>query len=89
MIPLIDPGDTASFTIDWSDALGSAVLGTVTHVVPAPLAKVDESTDASSKQSTVRVTGAVHGGMYQIEGSTTLNTGEVLNRQFPLRCFNG
>jgi hypothetical protein len=87
-IPLIDPSDSASFTLDWSDAIGASTLGTVTHTVVAPLTKVAESTDASAKTSTVRISGAVHGGVYMIEGQTTLSSGEVLNRQFPLRCFN-
>lgn len=88
-IGLIDPSDQATFTIDWSNVVGSATLGTVTHAVPSPLTKVAESTDTSAKTSSVRISGATHGQTYLVEGQTTLSTGEVINRQFPLRCFNG
>lgn len=88
MIPLIDPGDDATFQMDWSDALADGVtLSSVSHSVPAPLVKVTETT--SSPMSYVRVSGAQHGQTYLVEASATLSTGEVLNRQFPLRCFNG
>lgn len=88
MIPLIDPGDNATFLMDWSDALAAGVtLESVTHQVPSPLTKVSESN--TSIASLVRVSGAVHGGLYLIQGAATLSNGETLNRQLPLRCFNG
>lgn len=87
-ILLTDPGDSLVFEMDWSDALEVGVtLSTVEHTVPAPLTRVGQS--QQGVKSFVRVTGAVHGGMYQIEGAAQLSTGETLNRQFPLRCFNG
>lgn len=67
----------------------SVTIGTVTHTVPSPLTKVSEATNAGLAQSQVKVSGAVHGGLYMIEGQTTLSNGDVINRQFPLRCFNG
>lgn len=88
-IALCDPSDSAIFTIDWSDVVGSVSLGTVNHSVPAPLTKISESTDIPGKSSQVKVSGAVHGGLYMIEGESTLSNGETINRQFPLRCFNG
>jgi hypothetical protein len=87
-VVLIDPGDNASFEIDWSDALAAGVtLSSVTHAVPSPLTKGAEST--VSPNSYVSISGAVHGKLYLIEGAATLSTGETINRQFPLRCFNG
>jgi len=88
-IALLDPSDQAILTIDWSDAIGAIALGTVVHAVVAPLVKLSESTDVNAKTSQVKVSGAVHGGTYMIEGQSTLGNGEVLNRQFPVRCFNG
>ena len=88
-IPLIDPTDQAAFTIDWSDVVGGASMGAVLHTVPPPLTKISESSDTPNKLSTVKVSGAIHGGMYLIDGLTTLSNGETINRQFPLRCFNG
>lgn len=88
MIPLIDPGDSANFRMDWSDALPSGVtVSAVTHTLPSPLTKVSESNDTTT--STVRVSGALHAGLYLVEAAATLSNGETLNRQFPLRCFNG
>lgn len=87
-IGLIDPGDNVRFDLDWTDELDDGVtLSAVTHTVPSPLTKVSES--VTSSNSYVRISGAVHGYTYLIEASATLSTGETLNRQFPLRCFNG
>jgi hypothetical protein len=88
-IVLLDPSDEAIITCDWSDAVGTTTLGAVTHNVPAPLTKMSEATDSSGKTSQVKVKGGIHGGMYMIEGQTTLSNGEVLNRQYPVRWFNG
>lgn len=89
-IPLIDPSDSATFQLDWTDVLPDSVtLGTVTHTVPSPLTKVSESTNTANASSQVRISGAVHGKTYLIEGQSTLSNGETINRQFPLRCFNG
>ncbi len=88
-IPLIDPSDAASYIVTWDDLPAAVTIGTVTHTVPSPLTKLSESTNSGSAQSTVRISGAVHGGSYLIEGQTTLSNGEVLNRQFTLLCFNG
>lgn len=90
-IPLIDPGDSAIFEIDWTDILPTGdSLDTVTHTLPDGLTKVSESTDGENHRSLVRITGAVHGQMYLIEGAAVLaSSGETINRQFPLRCFNG
>lgn len=90
-IALIDPGDSVIFEIDWSDVLPDGdSLDTVTHTLPAGLTKVSESTDALNQRSLVRISGALHGQLYQIEGAAVLaSSGETINRQFPLRCFNG
>lgn len=86
MIPLIDPGDSAWFTFDWTDALPTGVTVTaVTHTLPSPLVKVAEST--ASPNSSVRISGSVHAQLYAVQAAATLSNGEVLNRQFPLRCF--
>lgn len=89
-ILLADPGDEATYSIDWSDALGEGVtLSSVAHSVPSPLTLVQESTDAQNNLSLLRIAGARHGDLYMIEAEATLSTGEKLNRQFPLRGFNG
>lgn len=88
MIPLIDPADSAWYEFDWTSALPTSVTVTsVTHTLPSPLTKVSEST--STPTSAVRVSGAVHGKVYMVEAAATLSNGEVINRQFPLRAFNG
>lgn len=84
---LADPGDSDKYAIDWSDALDGASLVTVVHSVPTPLSKGSETNDSTT--SYVAIFGGVHGGIYQVEAQATLNTGEILNRQFTLRMFNG
>lgn len=86
---IIDPGDSDVYAFDWTDVLGGATLSAVVHSVPSPLSILSETTDGANKRSLVKITGAVHGQTYLIEGSATLSSGEIVNRQFPLRCFNG
>ncbi len=84
---LFDPSDNALVTFDWTDVLpGSVTVASVVHTVPSPLVKGTEST--SSPTSSVKISGAVHGGMYMVEGQATLSNGEVINRQFPIRGWN-
>ncbi len=90
-ILLIDPSDQAIATIDWTDVLASGITlsGNVSHTLPSPLVKLSENTDTVSGLSQVRISGAVHGRVYMVEGQASLSNGEVINRQFPVRCFNG
>lgn len=88
-VVIIDPADSAIVTFDWSDVLGdSLALVSVTHTVPSPLTKAAESTDIPNKASGVKVSGAAHGGLYQVEAQATLSNGESINRQATVRGFN-
>lgn len=83
-----DPSDNALVTFDWSDALVDAVtVSSVAHSVPSALTKGTET--VVSPNSTVKVSGGVHGTTYMIEAQATLSNGEVLNRQAAYRVFNG
>lgn len=91
-ILLKNPGDSIDFTIDWTN-LGTANLSTVVHSLPAGsgLTIVSESSspgDTPYPSSTVRLSGATHGGVYQIIGTATLTNGRTLVRTFTLRIHN-
>lgn len=88
-VALHDPSDSALYTFQWDDLPASVTLTAVTHSVPTGLTKVSESTNTVAGTSTVKISGGVHGVMYMIEAQATLSNGESLNRQFPLRVFNG
>lgn len=89
-IGMIDPGDQVIFKIDWSGSLVAGVtLATVAHTLPAPLTLMSEGITDASLSTFVKIKDAVHGMLYQVEAQVTLSTGEIMNRQFPLRCFNG
>lgn len=88
-IALVDPGDNASITIDWSDGIGTAALASVAHSLPSGLTLVSQSTDTEAGTSAFRFTGWQHGQTYSVECVATLDTGEVLNRNLTVRCFNG
>ena len=89
-VVIVDPNDVPWLTFDWSVFLPASVtIGTVTHTVPSPLTKVQESTDTGAGTSRVKVSGFVHGAIYMIEGRTPLSNGETFERQFPVRAFNG
>jgi hypothetical protein len=86
VIALKSPGDSIDFAIAW-DNLGAATLSTVTHTVPTGITKVSETNDTTT--STVRLSGATHGSLYNITGTATLSTGRTLERSFPLRVMAG
>jgi hypothetical protein len=84
---LFNPSDNAFVTFDWSDVLPAGVtLSSVAYTLPAPLTKGAES--SSGAQSQVKISGAVHGDIYQIAGAATLSNTEVVNRVFPVRAIN-
>lgn len=87
-IQLIDPEDSDTFDLDWSESLADGItLASVTHTLPSPLTKVSESNNDT--HSFVRISGAKHSELYQIEATATLSDGRTVNRNFTLRCFNG
>lgn len=94
-IVLLHSGDEAIIPIDWlapgEPALpdGVTLTGTVEHIVPAPLTRISQATDTANSMTQVKVSGMVHGGLYLITGRATLSNGEIINRPFPVRCFNG
>jgi hypothetical protein len=89
-IGLIDPGDQVIFKMDWSGSLAVGVtLSNVVHTLPAPLTVMSEGLTDANKSTFVKIRDAVHGMLYQVEAQVTLSTGEIMNRQFPLRCLNG
>ena len=83
---VLDSADSANVSIEWTD-LGSATLSAVTYTPIAGLTMTPQG--VSGNVSTVRLSGLVHGRTYQLEASATLSTGEILNRNVPVRCFNG
>ena len=82
-----NPSDSIDFTMTWTN-LGGATLTSVVHSVPSGsgLTKVGESNTTST--STVQLSGAAHGSIYQITGTATLNNGRTLVRSFTLRIWN-
>lgn len=91
-VVLFDPGDSAPVELDWSDALDSSDLVSVSHTLPSPLTMLGET--FSDTSSFVGISGAIHGGRYLIEAQATLTTTnpdgspQVLNRQFILQGWN-
>lgn len=86
-VVLFNPSDNAFITFDWSDVLPTTVtLASVTYSAPSPLTATPGS--ISGAQSQVKITGALHGAIYQIAGQATLSNGEVISRVFPVRAVN-
>lgn len=87
-IVLTSPGDNIDVGFTWS-GLGSATLSNVVHAAPTGLTKVSESTDTVAGTSMVRLSGWVHGGLYQVTATATLSTGRTLERSATVRAFAG
>lgn len=83
---ILDSSDSANVSIEWTE-LGSGQLLSVTYNPIAGVTMTPQGINGSV--STVRLSGLVHGRTYQLEAWATLSTGEVLNRNVPVRCFNG
>lgn len=86
MIIRLDSADSANVSINWTD-LGGASLSSVTYAGIAGLTLTPQGISGST--STVRMAGMVHGQIYALEAAATLSTGEILNRNVSVRCFNG
>lgn len=82
----LDPADAANVSINWTD-LGSATLVSVAYTAIPGVTLTSQGVAGAT--STVRVSGLVHGRTYQLEATATLSTGETLNRNIPIRAFNG
>lgn len=82
----LDSSDSANVSIEWTD-LGNASVASVAYTAIAGVTMTPQGINGTV--STVRLSGLVHGRTYQLEASATLSTGEVLNRNVPVRCFNG
>jgi hypothetical protein len=83
---VLDPGDEANVSIVWEN-LGVGSVVSVTYQPITGLTLTPQS--VANNISTVRIAGVAHGHTYQLEASATLNTGEILNRNIPIRGFNG
>jgi hypothetical protein len=83
---VLDPSDQANVTVTW-DNLGSATISSVSYTAPVGLTVTAQGNTPTT--STFRVSGLAHGLTYQVEAQATLSSGEVLNRNIPIRGFNG
>ena len=86
MIIRLDSADSANVSISWAD-LGAATIQSVTYSSNPSLTLTPMG--VSGTVSTVRLAGLTHGAMYALEAAATLSTGEILNRNVSVRCFNG
>lgn len=83
---VLDPSDIVNVTVTWEN-LGSATILSVSYTAPVGLTVTGMGTTATT--STFRVSGLSHGQTYQVEAQATLTSGETLNRNIPIRGFNG
>lgn len=83
---VLDPSDVVNVTVTWEN-LGSATILSVSYTAPVGLTVT--SMGNTTTTSSFRVSGLAHGLTCQIEAQATLNSGETLNRNIPIRGFNG
>lgn len=87
-IQLKTPGADLVFTYDWSDDIPDGVdLVSVVNTLPSDLTIETEQVDAANKQSTVKISGGLHGQRYYVEALATLSDGEEVPAGFIIRCF--
>lgn len=83
---VLDPSDVVNVTITWEN-LGVATIASVAYTAPAGLTVTGQGN--TSTTSSFRISGMAHGLTYQVEAQATLSSGETLNRNVPIRAFNG
>lgn len=83
---VLDPSDIVNVTVTWEN-LGTATILSVTYSAPVGLTVTNMGNTTTT--STFRVSGLVHGLTYQVEAQASLSSGETLNRNIPVRGFNG
>lgn len=85
---LFNPSDNAFVTFDWGDTLPAGVTlnGAPTYTAPAPLTIT--AGPVSGNLSQAKLTGGLHGAIYQIAGVALLSNTESMTRVFPVRFIN-
>jgi hypothetical protein len=84
------PSGDLNYRFDWTDQLPDGVtLVDVTHTVPLPLVLEAESTNSAGAYSTVRVSGGVHGQLFQVNAVAELSNSEEIPGSFTLRILAG
>lgn len=89
-ILLADPGDSAIYSVDVPN-LTTEEISSVTLTLPTGITQFGGVTvdNTGTPFFSVQLLGGSHGQTYSIEAAITLDTGEVLNRNFSIRVFNG
>ena len=83
---VLAPGDEANVSIVWENVGAGSVVSVNYHAITG-LTLTPQS--IVENISTVRISGVEHGKTYQLKASATLSTSEILNRNIPIRGFNG
>ena len=87
---LLDPSDNSVVSIEWN-GLGTATISSVAYSLPSPLTYAESgiNNNLTPPITNLRITGVEHAQVYDCEAQVVLSTGEVLNRNFRIRGFNG
>lgn len=78
---LKDPGETRTFTFDWSVHIGSDTIATSVWAALTGITKVADGIAAGAKATNIKLSGGTDGTDHTITNTVTLTTsGEILER---------
>jgi hypothetical protein len=85
---LIGPGEVLDYSFDWSgEVTGLATIATSTFTSsPSGLIFEGGAINNTGKKTTVTVSGAVAGKVYEVVNQITDSASRTLNQSFALRC---
>ena len=78
------------YTADFSDALsGTVTVSACTWSITPSITLGSPVDDFGNARSSVKVSGAVHGTVYNLQAKATLSNGEIVPKDIALIGFNG
>ena len=76
-----NPDDKDSFTIDWSDRIGTDTINVSVWEVPTGITKVSDAVVATNTKTTIVISGGTEGVDYDLTNKVTLtNSALELNK---------
>lgn len=78
------------YTADFTDSLPATVtVVTCVWSISPSIALTSQADDFGNARSSIKVSGAVHGVVYNLQAKATLSNGEIVPKDVALLGFNG
>lgn len=78
------------YTADFSDSLAATItVSACVWTITPSIGLTNQADDFGNARSTIKVSGAAHGVVYNLQAKATLSNGEIVPKDVALMGFNG